>query len=373
MRRALVALVVSCLWCLTGCCPTDDASASLAVRDHLRLAGARPAAMGPALAAADFEPPDSPAPRSDAVNDASHWFRFGALALANDGRGGGDAVLAQGPSADPAAGGSTAARDPAPAAEPPPTAAAGVRVDPATGRREFGPAYPGDFWRSFGRYGKDMPASLWDDTKATATNPWALAGLAAAGAAGIALCASDADDCTADHYTERGSQLPQWLEQVGDVGGNPGAHFAVAGAWLLTSIATDDVKNYENARTMINALAINGVVTLALKGIVRTESPNGEDLGWPSGHTSSTFTVATVLNEQYGPWVGIPAFAFAAFVGYERVDARNHDLSDVVSGALMGMAIGYAVAHNHETKLMGMDIVPYPTPSGAGIALTKSW
>jgi membrane-associated phospholipid phosphatase len=83
------------------------------------------------------------------------------------------------------------------------------------------------------------------------------------------------------------------------------------------------------------------------------------------------------MHREYGPWVGVPCYALAAFVGYERVDARNHDLSDVVSGALIGMAIGYAVSEHHQERLqlLGMDVVPWTDPSrgGVGIALAKRW
>ena len=67
-------------------------------------------------------------------------------------------------------------------------------------------------------------------------------------------------------------------------------------------------------------------------------------------------------------------FAFAAFVGYERIDARNHDFSDVISGALIGMAIGHAVAENHKARVFGMDVIPYVDPrGGVGVALSKRW
>lgn len=238
-----------------------------------------------------------------------------------------------------------------------------------------GPAYPGDFWRSFGRDAKELPATIWGDTKATVTDRWALVGFALAGASGIALSASDADDRVADHYTKHGSQLSGFWDTVGDVGGNPGTHFAIAGAMYFTSLVRNDVKTYEVSKTLINALAINGVVTLALKGLTRTRSPNGDRWGWPSGHASSSFCFATVMYEEYGPWVGIPLFAFASYVGYERVDARNHDFSDVISGALLGMVIGHAVAKNHELKVFGMDIVPFTDPASGtvGVALTKRW
>ena len=233
-----------------------------------------------------------------------------------------------------------------------------------------GPAYPGDFWHSFGRDAKEIPLTMWDDTKAAASNPWTYVGLGAVAATGISLAATDADDRVAKHYRREGGQLNGFWDTVGDVGGNPGTHFAITGAWYFASLAANDVKGYETSKAALNALAINGIVTMGLKGAARTHSPNGDPIGWPSGHASSSFCFATVLAEAYGPWVGVPAFAFAAYVGYERIDARNHDFSDVVSGGLIGMAIGYAVAENHMPRVMGMDLIPYATPDGgAGLAL----
>ena len=253
--------------------------------------------------------------------------------------------------------------------------------DPASDRpyvhwsERRGPAYPGDFWHSLGRYGKELPATLWDDTKATFTNPWSLAGFGAALASGIAVHSSGADDSVARNFLREGPCLPHCLDEIGDIGGNPGTHFAIAGGMFLTSLARDDADGYERSRSLINALAINGMTTMALKIALRTESPNGDENGWPSGHTSSSFTLATVLHEQYGPWVGVPCFAFASFVGYQRIDSSVHDLSDVVSGALIGIAIGHAVSENHRPRIFGMDVVPWVEPSNGtvGLALTKSW
>ncbi|MCK4601551.1 MAG: phosphatase PAP2 family protein [Phycisphaerae bacterium] len=242
-------------------------------------------------------------------------------------------------------------------------------------RERRGPAYPGDFWRSFGRDVKELLPTVWDDTKATFTDPMAMIGFGLAGAAGIVINASGSDNCVANHFTRNGSQLNTFWDGVGDVGGNPGTHFAVAGAMYFTSLARSDVKTYEVSKTLINALSINGLTTLALKGLVRTRSPNGDPFGWPSGHTSSTFCFATVMYEAYGPWVGVPMMAFASYVGYERIDARNHDFSDVISGALIGVAIGHAVSQNHEFRIFGMDVLPYINPERGvfGLALGKQW
>ena len=107
-------------------------------------------------------------------------------------------------------------------------------------------------------------------------------------------------------------------------------------------------------------------------------SPAGADHAWPSGHTSSAFTVAAVLNEHYGPWVGVPSLALAGLVGYQRIDAREHDLSDVVFGAMLGYVVGTSIARDEEARfpeIFGMTVVPFSDPqTGAtGIALMKSW
>jgi len=261
------------------------------------------------------------------------------------------------------------------------TPADGRPAEAATAKRAFvpyaerrGPAYPGDCLTSFGRDAKELLPMVWGDTKAVFTNPCGLVFMGLAIGAGAALHGENGDDDVADHYTRHGHQLNKFWDNVGDVGGNPGFHFAIAGTLYFTGLARGDTKTYEVAKTMLSALSITGLTTVALKGIANTDSPNGDPLGWPSGHTSSSFCMAAVLYESYGPWVGMPAYAFATFVGYERIDARNHDFSDVISGALIGMAIGHLVAQNHKPKIMGMDLVPYTDDRGAfGLALAKSW
>jgi hypothetical protein len=237
-----------------------------------------------------------------------------------------------------------------------------------------GPGYPGDFWHSVGRDAKEFLPIVWDDTKAVATNEAGWIGFAAAGITGIALSGNRGNDQVQEHFEKHSSQLNTFWDTVGDVGGNPGTHFAVAGAMYLGGLAMEDDQTYAQGKMMLSALSINGLVTLGLKAAARTESPNGDEAGWPSGHTSSSFCFAAVMYETYGPAAGLPLYAFAAFVGYERIDARNHDFNDVISGAIIGAVIGHLVAQNHQDRTDDWHVVPYASPDGTvGLNFMKSW
>lgn len=242
-------------------------------------------------------------------------------------------------------------------------------------KQRRGRAYPGDFWHSFGRDAKEFIPMMWDDTKAVACNKVSLAGLALAGISGLLLIDQKPDHRIEDHYQKHGRSLSKFWDNFGDVAGAPQLHFGIAGGMYILSHFTEDDKTYEVSKTLLSGLAITGLTTVALKAAVRTESPNGDEYGWPSGHTSSSFCFATIMYHEYGPWVGVPLFALASFVGFERIDAQNHDFSDVVAGALIGMAIGHAVAQNHEAKVFGMDVIPFADPerNAFGIALAKQW
>lgn len=70
----------------------------------------------------------------------------------------------------------------------------------------------------------------------------------------------------------------------------------------------------------------------------------------PSGHTSSIFAFVTVLTERHPSWwLRIPAFAFAASVAVQRMESRNHWLSDTFFGASLGYGIGRVISARHQS------------------------
>jgi hypothetical protein len=63
----------------------------------------------------------------------------------------------------------------------------------------------------------------------------------------------------------------------------------------------------------------------------------GNSPSFPSGHTSVAFSTATSLFLAYRKWyVAVPAFTYAASVGYSRMYLGVHYPTDVLAGAVIG-------------------------------------
>ncbi|MHC4555803.1 MAG: phosphatase PAP2 family protein [Planctomycetota bacterium] len=197
-----------------------------------------------------------------------------------------------------------------------------------------------------------------------------------AGGISIAMHNSDADKNIAEHFEEHQSLHNFWDESL-NVIGHPATHFAATGLWYGLSAEDQDDLNKERASTMITALSVTWLATMGLKIARNNESPNGKDWAWPSGHTSSSFAVASVLDEFYGPKVGIPAYALASLVAYRMMDTSDHWASDIVFGATLGWIVGHTIAGKHKKlELAGFDVLPYMGTSDEpviGVSLVKKF
>ncbi|MBI5757615.1 MAG: phosphatase PAP2 family protein [Planctomycetales bacterium] len=141
------------------------------------------------------------------------------------------------------------------------------------------------------------------------------------------------------------------------------------------SVWQQDPELHSFSKAMISAHALSALTTVAIKGITNTDRPTTEfhdgHYGFPSYHTSSTFAIAATIEEYYGWKAGLPAYTLAGLVGWSRIDQREHDLSDVLFGAVLGYTIGKSVAAAHLERDFGMNVYPYyePTSRTSGIML----
>jgi len=211
---------------------------------------------------------------------------------------------------------------------------------------------------SFGVDLSHLPNDVIQGYRDTAGKGDNMAALLLAGGVSIALRKSGADDQMARDLDLR--IFNHWTEKPLDYIGSPAIHFGATSLWYALSTENGDYFNQRRAWTMLTALSVTGLTTAGLKAIVNDDTPNGKRWAWPSGHTSSSFTVASVLDEFYGPRVGIPAYAAASVVAIRMMDTGDHWGSDVVFGAVLGWVVGHSVAGKHmELELAGFDVVPY--------------
>lgn len=95
-----------------------------------------------------------------------------------------------------------------------------------------------------------------------------------------------------------------------------------------------------------------GSVVYTLKNTTHKMRPdNSNDHSFPSGHTATAFMTATMLTKEYGsktPWIGIGAYSVATATGVMRIANNKHWLSDVLTGAGIGIIsteLGYYLAN----------------------------
>jgi len=229
--------------------------------------------------------------------------------------------------------------------------------------------------KTFGDILKDdlraAPGRLWNGTKLSYFN-WPNFAILSLSFGADQIIRNNLDDRVMDHMERHHTSLDQ-LGDTGEVLGHPALHFAAAGAWYFASVAAKDEKNHELSKVMIEALAVNGLTTALLQESVHQHDPRGDYFGWPSGHTSSSFTVASVLHEYYGWQVGVPAYVLAAYVGASRVEDRRHNLSDVWFGATLGLVVGHSVARGELPKIAGFTLLPFNRDDAAGLMLVRQW
>ncbi len=128
------------------------------------------------------------------------------------------------------------------------------------------------------------------------------------------------------------------IERIGDVGA-----FLLPAVGIVPSFIEGADDGYRDFARSGLAYTSTVAATYALKFSVNRTRPNGGAYSFPSGHTSSAFSGATLIQLKYGYKYGVPAYILAGFVGYSRVYTGHHYWSDVIAGAVLGTGLTYLV------------------------------
>ena len=126
-------------------------------------------------------------------------------------------------------------------------------------------------------------------------------------------------------------------------------------------------------RFWASSAASAAIMAGLVNGIKYTASemrPDGSTRNsWPSGHTATAFMAATILHKEYGltrsKWYSVGAYTLATATGVMRVLNNRHWISDVLSGAgigILSVELGYGLMDLlfKGRGLMRNDLAYYP-------------
>ena len=152
-----------------------------------------------------------------------------------------------------------------------------------------------------------------------------------------------------DHFRSlRNDYLPRFSRHADD-------YMQYAPAAIMLGMKAAGVQSRSSWGRMLVSDAFSAILmgstVHTLKRTTHVERPDGSNKhSFPSGHTATAFMTATMFNKEYGhksPWVGVGAYGMATATGLMRMANNKHWLSDVLTGAGIGILsteIGYYLA-----------------------------
>lgn len=142
-----------------------------------------------------------------------------------------------------------------------------------------------------------------------------------------------------DHFRSlRNNYLPKFNRHADD-------YLQYAPAAVMLGMKAAGVQGRSSWGRMLTSDAFSAALMAGavntLKATTRVQRPDGSDnKSFPSGHTATAFMTATMLTKEYGhksPWIGIGAYTVASATGLMRMANNKHWLSDVLTGAGIGI------------------------------------
>jgi membrane-associated phospholipid phosphatase len=109
--------------------------------------------------------------------------------------------------------------------------------------------------------------------------------------------------------------------------------------------------DWDGIAELTESTALTVGTALVLKQIVREPRPDRSDNhSFPSDTAALAYSSADYLWGRYGWQYGVPAYAFAIFAGYSRVEAKKHHWYDVAASSAMAFGFNYAIVTHYQPE-----------------------
>lgn len=173
------------------------------------------------------------------------------------------------------------------------------------------------------------------------------------------------------------------VDQVGRLAekfGNPRYGLALSGAIYLTGYFSENKEIRKTGLMLLEGIFMNGLITEGLKVMIGRSRPHNNegnfdidfmhmeaddnDHSLPSGHTSTVFTIATILSNRIGnPYITAVLYSAAGLTAFQRIQKDHHWISDTIFGAALGTVVGLKVIKlnseiNSSSEDLSLNIFP---------------
>jgi membrane-associated phospholipid phosphatase len=217
-----------------------------------------------------------------------------------------------------------------------------------------------------------LVGDMWSDFKTfpRRRSTWVILGIGA----GAALLAHPVDDNVNAHLVGRKSA--DWIWAPGKYLGAAYTQAAVSvglytfGRYIAPASAGESRTNKWShlGLDLLRAQIVSQTMVHTMKYAVRRDRPTGECCSFPSGHATTAFATAAVIERHLGYRMSVPAMVIATYVATSRLHDNRHFLSDVIFGSALGTATGWTVVGRHGRNSYAL--APVAVPGGFAFQLS---
>ena len=130
--------------------------------------------------------------------------------------------------------------------------------------------------------------------------------------------------------------------------------------------------DWKGAEQLTADTGLTLLTVYALKQIVREQRPDGSDFrSFPSETSALAFAPASFLWDRYGWQYGLPAYLAAGYVGYTRINSKQHHWWDVAASAGIAWTYSRLITTRYTHRRFYTDI--YASSDGAYVTMKLTW